>query len=334
MEMDDLKSPVCRWSSSLPVIPQSEVHIVVWEKVCCVPASPLTPTTKEKTTTAILKKPVENIKMESSTPKVSTRSHLNIDCNLDFMSPKNINKALLSPTQSSPTFLPPGSLNSITLLRSLPQKLGASNFEPYIPRKKRLVSCSCPNSPICTKHDPDRSASPLSSPLLSEPFLTWQDIKEQTTCKKINTDDVQSDSGYSSPPSVSSCSSLSVSQSSGIAVVPDGFEDLHVDGSIDNTMEDGLHCEGAKSSSKVCLSYDTNMDFSPGHSRHDIASHGHLHSIELANKLEELLPDCLLKNPKNFVNSSNTKDGKDLKLTDFGKLSDEQDQFIRDLLAT
>ena len=327
MEMDDLKSPVCCWSPCLPVISPSEVHIAVWEKASIVTAPPLNPATMKTTTTGVQEKPGENVKMECSAAKISSRPLLSIDCNLSLTKPGDINRALLSPTLGSP-LLPPVSVRSRSLSHGLPHKVGTGKFEPYIPRKKRLVSYSCPSSPICTKSDLDRRALALSSPMSPQPFLTWQEVKEQN--KKINADDLQSDSGYSSPASVSSCGSLPVSQSSIVLDVHQDHEKRGVDEPID-VIEDSRTCHDAKLNGSS--SYDMNNDLLQGAMKLEMSTHGPCHSIDLANKLEELLPDCLLENPHNFVHNSTAKDDRELNLTDFGKLSDEQDQFIRDLLA-
>ena len=330
MEADDLKSPVCSWCPLLPAIPPSEVHIAVWEKAATVIDSPLCRVTEKTATTSIQEKPVDVIKMDCSAQKISSKPLLNIDCNVSIDSLDDVKRGLLSPSLSVPSFLPPVSLRSRSLSHGLPQKMGGGQFEPYIPRKKRLVSFSCPNSPLCAKSDSDTSATPLSSPVLSQAFLTWQDIKEQN--KKINTDDLQSDSGYSSPASVSSCGSLPTGQPIHGDSVSDCLEDLHVysdekqvvEPCIDNTY--GL-------SSKNCLSYDTTTNLLQGVTKCSIPATDSCHSVDLANKLEELLPDCLLENPKGCINSNAAKDDKELKLASLGKLSDEQDQFIRDLLA-
>ena len=341
MEIDDLKSPLCRWSGSLPAIPPSEIHIAVWEKVCSVASSPMVQAAEKTTTGDIQEKLVKNTKVNCS-PVTSNSSMplLNIDSNLKVAPTTDVDKALLTQPLSSPLSLPP--LRSRTLsLGSQHHKLGVGKFEPYIPRKKRLVSYSCPTSPICVKADPDKSTAPLASPSLSQPFLTWQDIKEQT--KKINADDLQSDSGYSSPPSVSSCGSLCVSQSSIGTAVSDCLEDPHVvhaddkrdiDKSVINMVDGNFSCDITKLCESNVLSLcQAKPGLLPENARQQISPHDLCHSTELANKLEELLPDCLLENSKDFVHSDATKDGKKLKMADFEKLSDAQDQFIRDLLA-
>ena len=343
MESDDLKSPLCKWSASLPAIPPSEIHIAVWEKVCSVASSPLVQAAEKTTTGDIQEKHVKNIKVNCSPVTInSSMPLLNIDSNLKVAPTADVDKARLTQPLSSPLLLPPATIKSRTLsLGSQHHKLGVGKFEPYIPRKKRLVSYSCPTSPICVKADPDRSTAPLASPSLSQPFLTWQDIKEQT--KKTNADDLQSDSGYSSPPSVSSCSSLCVSQSSIGAAVSDCVEDPHVDRaddkrdidkSVSNMVEDTFSCDITKlCESNVFSSCQAKSGLLQDNTRQQISPRGLCHSTELANKLEELLPDCLLENSRDFVHSDATKDGKKLKMADFEKLSDEQDQFIRDLLA-
>lgn len=317
MELDDLKSPVCCWSSSLPNVLPSEVHIAVWEKVCTVSQPLLTPvatavkeSNKTELKTSFKEKLAEDVKMS----KTSFMSLLNIDCNTPMTSCKDIDKGLLSPPLRSPVL---SSLRGRTSSLVLPQKTRAGHFEPYIPRKKRLVSQSCPNSPLCR----DESVSPLPTP----PFLTWQDIKEQN--KKITVDDLQSDSGYSSPASVSSCGSLPPGQSNLGTTPNDHLEDLHehekgnIAGQTDHFHEGSLICNDSKLSSKVCSSHRTNKDL-----LHEVDS------LDLADKLEQLLPDCLLENPRDSKHSTTTN-AMETKLVDFVKLSAEQDQFILDLLA-
>lgn len=230
--------------------------------------------------------------------------------------------------------LPPLASRSRTL-QSVRPKLGAGSFEPYVPRKKRLLSYSCPNSPLCTNPDVEKSVSLLSSPLLSQSFLTWQDVKEQT---KVNADDLQSDSGYSSPPSVSSCSSLPVSQSSTETPVSDCVEDLpachedeNQDKEICNSVEDSLGCDHTEFhlSPSIFSSHKSKLDLQ-GEGRHDFAHFDPSHSIDWANRLEELLPDSLLDNSRDSEGRGSTKK---LKLAEIERLSDEQDQFICDLLA-
>ena len=340
MEIDDLKSPLCGWSCSLPAIPPSELHIAVWEKVCSVAASPLVQAVKKATTGDIQEKHVKSIKVNCSAAKVPSVPLLNVDLNLEVAPTADVNKALFMQPLSSSLSLPPVTTKSRTLsLGSQHHKLGVGKFEPYIPRQKRLVSYSCPNSQICPKADSDRSTAPLASPSLSQSFLTWQDINKQT--KKTNVDDLQSDSGYSSPPSVSSCSSLCVSQSSIGAIVSDCLADVHVDHAnekrdidkaVINLVEDNFSCDTTKLCSNV-FSCEAKSDLLHENAREKNSPRGLCHSTELANKLEELLPDCLLGNSWDSVRSDTTEDGKKLKLANFGKLSDEQDQFIRDLLA-
>lgn len=323
MELDDLKSPVCCWSSSPPNVLPSEVHIAAWEKVSTTLHPLLTPaatavkeSNKTELKTGFQEKLAEDVKMS----KTSFMSLLNIDCNTPMTSCKDIDKGILSPPLRSPMF---STLRGRTSSLVLPQKTRTGQFEPYIPRKKRLVSQSCPNSPLCH----DSSFSPLPSPKLSESFLTWQDIKEQN--KKIAVDDLQSDSGYSSPLSVSSCGSLPSGQSNLETSPNDHLEDLHghndekgnIAGLTENFLEGSLICNDSKLSSKVCSSHRTNKDL-----LHEVDS------LDLADKLEQLLPDCLLENPRDSKHST-TNNAMETKLEDFVKLSAEQDQFILDLLA-
>lgn len=330
MELDDLKSPVCYWRSSPPNVSPSEVHIAVWEKVSTALHSLLTPaattakeSAKTELKTSFKDKLVEDVKMS----KTCFTSSLNIDCNTPMTScTKEINKGLLSPPLKCPMFSPlRGRASSLVL----PQKTRPGRFEPYIPRKKRLISQSCPTSPLChdSLNDSDRSVCPLPSLKLSQSFLTWQDIKEQN--KKITVDDLQSDSGYSSPASVSSCGSLPSGQSNLGTSLNDHLEDLHeqsdekgnIGGQSDHFHEGSLICNDSKLSLKVCSSRRTNTDL-----LHQVDS------LDLADKLEQLLPDCLLENPRD-VKCSTTNDGVETKLEDFVKLSAEQDQFILNLLA-
>lgn len=330
MELDDLKSPVCSWSSSSLDVPPSEVHIAVWEKVSATVLHSLpSSVTKEINTTELKtsynEKLVEDVKMAKS-PSMPL---LNIDCNTNITSSGDTNKGIISPPLRSPMFSP---LRGRTSSLVLPQKTRAGQFEPYIPRKKRLVSQSCPNSPLCEndgKTDSDRSASPLSSPMLLQPFLTWQDIKEQN--KKLGVDYLQSDSGYSSPASVSSCSSLPPTQSNLSTSINDHLEELHEHGDAKQSVggqthhlhvrEDSLNCNDSKLFSKVYSSCQTNAELV-----HEVGS------LDLADKLEQLLPDCLLESPRDSEKGGNTN-VMETKLDDFGKLSAEQDQFILNLLA-
>lgn len=331
MEVDDLKSPVCRWSSVLPVISPSEVHIAVWERQNAFVQSPQYSAIRTIRTKNIPNEPANEAKQNFPTSRTLLMPSSKTDSNMNLISHGNDERILFSLSQRSAlSRLPPILLRSRSLFHESTQKLAIGKFEPYIPRKKRLVSYSCPNSPLCGKSDVETSATPLSSPLLPAPFLTWQDIKEQN--KKLKSGDLQSDSGYSSPASVSSCSSLpSCSSSNGDAVV-DCSEALHVHS--DEKQGFG-HCVDARSFSKNTLlcNCHSNTDLSQGVSNCTISHSDSCRSADLANKLEELLPDCLLENPESSLQSSAIRDDQKLKLTDFEKLSEEQDKFIRDLLA-
>lgn len=315
MELDDLKSPVCCWNSSPPNVLPSEIHIAVWEKGF--PTSH--PESNKPTTTELTI--VEDVKLAKNT----FSSLLNINCNTAVSSCKDVSDGPLSPPLGSPVFSPSrGRTHSLVL----PQKTRAGQFEPYVPRKKRLVSQSCPNSPLCNnnlKLDSDIDMSPLPSLKLSQSFLTWQDIKEES--KKIAVDDLQSDSGYSSPASVSSCGSLPSGQSNLGTLVNDDVDAVHdaTDKNPNNPTDSGGQTDHLCSGSDNCndLTLPSNVCL-PQRKNEDLVHK--VDSLDLADKLEQLLPDCLLENPK-INNAVETK------LENFVKLSAEQDQFILDLLA-
>lgn len=309
MELDDLKSPVCQWRSSPPNVLPSEVHIAVWEKVLTVSHPQLTPPEPNKPNTA------ELIIEDMEVAKNSSTSLLNIDCNTAVSSCKDVSHRLLSPPLRSPAFSPSRGRTSSLVL---PQKTRAGQFEPYVPRKKRLISQSCPNSPVC--NNSDMNMSPLPSPKLSQSFLTWQDIKEQS--KKIAVDDLQSDSGYSSPASVSSCGSIPFGQSNlGAPVSDDVHEPVDKKANTAGQADHLYRCDDLSMSSSVCSSQRKSTDL-----LHEVDS------FDLADKLEQLLPDCLLDNPRSAVKPCTTN-LMETKLETFVKLSAEQDQFILDLLA-
>lgn len=162
--------------------------------------------------------------------------------------------------------------------------------------------------------------SPLPSPKLSQSFLTWQDIKEQS--KKIAVDDLQSDSGYSSPASVSSCGSIPFGQSNlGAPVSDDVHEPVDKKANTAGQADHLYRCDDLSISSSVCSSQRKSTDL-----LHEVDS------FDLADKLEQLLPDCLLDNPRSAVKPCTTN-LMETKLETFVKLSAEQDQFILDLLA-
>ena len=330
MELDDLKSPVCCWNSSPPNVLPSEIHIAVWEKVFTT-SHPLLASepNKPNNTEPLI---VEDVKLV----KNPFSSSLNIDCNTAVSSCKDISDGLLSPPLSSPVFSPSRGRTSSLVL---PQKTKAGQFEPYVPRKKRLVSQSCPNSPLCNNNlmlDSDINMSPLPSPKLPQSFLTWQDIKEQS--KKIAVDDLQSDSGYSSPASVSSCGSLPSGQSNLGTLVSDYVDAVRAPmdknannptdqkgnsgGQTDRLCSGSGNCCDLTLSSNVCSLQRKNMDL-----LHDADS------LDLADQLEQLLPDCLLENPRSLAKPCSKNDVMETKLENVVKLSAEQDQFILDLLA-
>lgn len=337
MEIDDLKLQQSSWMSLFPNIPPSEVHIAVWEKVSSDLTSQLT-TLKD-----VVRRGTEQnltiMKEYCSDTKLSSRPLSNIDCNVATASAViNGKKTLVSPTSCRPdSFLPVIARGSQVSHKSQ-AKLKVGKFEPYIPRKKRLLSPSSTNSPVCTKQDSDIS---VSSPSTSQPFLTWQDIKEQTN--KLNVDDLQSDSGYSSPLSVSSCSSLPLSQSSSIGnSVSDYLEDVHTSNNpekqdLDKVTVDAVRnnfAGGIKVGLGVSLLSKEKSIILQGENQQKMSSHSsscNNYSIELASELDELLPDSLMENSKEFSLSDSVS--ANMKLADIEKLSDEQDQFIRDLLA-
>lgn len=319
MELDDLKSPECHWSSSPPNVLPSEVHIAVWEKVFTASLPLLTPEPNKPNKAEL--SIVEDVKVA----KNYFTSPLNIDCNTAVSSCKDVTShGLLSPPFKSPVFSP---LRGRTSSLVLPQKTRAGQFEPYVPRKKRLVGQSCPNSPLC--NNSDIGMSPLPSPKFSQSFLTWQDIKEQS--KKIAVDDLQSDSGYSSPASVSSCGSVPSGQSNLGTSVSDHADDLHepedknanAGGQTDHLCRGpSRNCNDLTMSSSVCSLQRKNTDL-----LHEVDS------LDLADKLEQLLPDCLLENPRSLVKPCTTSNLMETKLENFVKLSAEQDQFILDILG-
>ena len=316
MELDDLKSPECHWSSSPPNVLPSQVHIAVWEKVFTASRSLLTPGPNKPAELFI----AEDVKVA----KNYCTSLLDIDCNTAVSSCKDVTShGLLSPPLRSPVLSPSRGRTSSLVL---PQKTRPGRFEPYVPRKKRLVSQSCPNSPLCNNSDMDMS--PLPSPKFSQSFLTWQDIKEQSS--KMAVDDLQSDSGYSSPASVGSCGSVPSGQSNLGASVGDHADGLHepvtknanAGGQTDHLCRGSHNCNDFTLSSSVCSTQRKNTDL-----LHEVDS------LDLADKLEQLLPDCLLENTRSLVKPGTTNNVMEAKLENFVKLSAEQDQFILDLLA-
>lgn len=340
MEIDDLNFQHCSWVSLLPNIPPSEVHIAVWEKVSSNLISQLT-TLKE-----VVRRGTEQnltiIKESCSDTKCSSRPLSDIDCNVTIASTViNGKKTLNSPTSCGPDSSLPIIATGSRVSRRSQAKLKAGKFEPYIPRKKRLLSPSSTNSSVCSRQDFDISISSPLSPSPSQPFLTWQDIKEQTN--KLNVDDLQSDSGYSSPLSVSSCSSLPLGQSIGSGnSLSDCLEDVHTSNDaekqeLDKVTDDAVRDNFAgsvKVALSVSLSGKTKSSMLQGENQQKMSSHStswNDYSIELASELDELLPDCLMENSKEFSLSDSIS--ANLKLADIEKLSDEQDQFIRDLLV-
>lgn len=326
MEIDDVKLPLCHWTSSFPSIPPSEVHIAVWEKVSH--DRVLQFPTMKGSNTREPKKTLPNSREGRSAIENSSRPLSDIDCDVTIAQAGDREKVLLSPTSSSSGSLLPGTARNNQKSHNAQFKLQAGSFEPYIPRKKRLLNASSSHSPVCSKQDPARS--PL------QPFLTWQDIKEQS--EKLSGDDLQSDSGYSSPPSVSSCSSpLSIQSSSG-TTLSDCLEDIHVSNDLEkqdanketvNAVEDKFLQVSDQFAPGVSLSCKAKSRVLSDKTLPEASLSGSCNSIELANKLEELLPECLLGNSKEFSRG----DSSVLHMADFEKLSEEQDQFIRDLLA-
>lgn len=328
MEIDDLNFQHCSWMSLFPNVPPSEVHIAVWEKVSTDLISQLT-TLKD-----VVRRGTEQnltiIKESCSDTKLSSRPLSDIDCNVTTSSAViNGKKTLNSPTSCGPDSSLPIIATGSRVSHKSQAKLKAGKFEPYIPRKKRLLSPSSTNSSVCSRQDFDISISSPLSPSPSQPFLTWQDIKEQTN--KLNVDDLQSDSGYSSPLSVSSCSSLALSQSIGSGnSLSDCLEDVH---SSDDAVRDNF-AGSIKVALGVSLSGKAKSSMLQGENQQKMSSHStswNDYSIELASELDELLPDCLMENSKEFSLSDSIS--ANLKLADIEKLSDEQDQFIRDLLV-
>lgn len=321
MELDDLKSPICSWSSSLPNVPLSEVHIAVWEKVSVV-INPLLPLPKMKEIRTEIKtnhtaQPTQYTRMS----KISSMPLFSIHCSETITSSQDINKALCSPPPNSPALSPSRSRTALNL--SL--KTRSEQFEPYIPRKKRLVTQSCPSSPPCV-NNPTMDFNRITL----QPFLTWQEVKEQN--KKLSVDELQSDSGYSSPASVSSCGSLVSGQSNTAVSVDEPLEEVQEDDHVKRKVVGQTNCLD-----------DTNLVSKGLDSSSHIRSSGlvcKVDSLNLADKLEQLLPDCLLgnlrdseKNPRELA-KDRTVDGNETDLENIGNLSAQQDQFILDLLLS
>lgn len=319
MELDDLKSPICSWSSSIPNVPLSEVHIAVWEKVSVV-VNPLLPPSEMKISRSEIKsnhtaQPTQDTKMG----KISSIPLLSIHCSATTTSSQGINKALCSPPLISPALSPSRSTTALNL--SL--KTRSEQFEPYIPRKKRLITQSCPSSPLCF-NKPTRNSNRITL----EPFLTWQEVKEQN--KKLSVDELQSDSGYSSPASVSSCGSLASGQSNTAVSVDEPLEEIQERGHVKQNVAGQTNYLNDKNP------VSKGLDSSSHKKRSDLVYE--VDSLDLADKLEQLLPDCLLGNPRNSeknpreLGKDRTADGKETDLENIGNLSAQQDQFILDLL--
>ena len=322
MELDDLKSPICSWSSSPPNVPLSEVHIAVWEKVSVVinPQIP-PPKFKEISRTEVKTNHSAQPTQDTRFGKISSMPLLSIDCSATFAPSQDINKSLYSSPLNSPALSPS---RSRTVL-NLSLKTKSEQFEPYVPRKKRLVTQSSPNSPICI------SNSKLNSNgIAPQPFLTWQEVKEQN--KKLSFDELQSDSGYSSPASVSSCGSLVICQSN-----KDVSVDEHQEGPHENGNEK-QNVAGQKNYPNGTNLVSKSPDSSSCRRSSDLVCE--VNPLDLADKLEHLLPDCLLESPRDSEKNPRelaecrTIDSKETKLEKIAQLSAQQDQFILDLLLT
>ena len=315
MEIDDLKSPLCRWETSFPSVPTSEIHIVVLEKVCTDPHHlAMVPATKNLRglTANVGGTLAKEVFKDCSRSKDCSTQATNLDSKDMVNSRANQGNMGVSSTKSS-------------VLSTFPQKTKAGPlvFEPYVPRKKRPVAHSWPNSPVEVngfKCDTDRDTNVQFSSPLSPLFLSWQEFSEQSKAK-ANHSYLQSDSGYSSPASVSSCSSLPSTHAGVSHSTCDSCDDVHLEESVD------IHC------ASDFLENDSNtLQLLSVTDRHEEKPSDLCPSDSLVDKLEELLPDCLLENATGLVEF--TEDDMNLRLDDFQKLSAEQDQFILDLLGT
>ena len=176
----------------------------------------------------------------------------------------------------------PSVLNHITRTNSrsasqgvslLKRKFRAAQFEPYIPGKRKREEVSCPNFPLVmgtTEKNLDGGkldgSLSLNSPGYNSKkpaFLSWQEVAEHNR-KDILTYDSQSDSGYSSPASVSSCSSL--------AAVSDC-------GAVDGQTSE-IHCSSALPSANTIQQQGV------------LENKSQSECMKLVNGLEELLIDC------------------------------------------
>ena len=115
--------------------------------------------------------------------------------------------------------------NSSSKVFPLKRKLRASHFEPYIPGKCTTETESSPNPSTSSgevfkdsnkfKPDSNLQIDNTGEGLKKSTFLSWQEIAECSHKNKIAYDS-QSDSGYSSPPSVSSCGSSTALSECGV----------------------------------------------------------------------------------------------------------------------
>lgn len=223
--MNDLKSAKCRWSCDAPSVPASEVHIVVWEKIqplvepkkdCLTSTAKVTP---EKPRTH-LEKTSENCDPNKLTPalrKSCVESNAKKPGIVKATAPLALNNTTLAREQGNTTLSNTSvgvrtnscdpsadSERGVSLKRKLPK------FEPYVPRKQRLLTQSCPNSTqeFAAEKGLEEQPSVKSPPTSKASFLSWQEVEEHS--KGVASDDA-SDSGYSSNPSSVSSSGCQLS---------------------------------------------------------------------------------------------------------------------------
>ena len=200
--MDDTQSIVCRWEKGVPSFPLDEVHIAVWERAKlfqrkCLPV---------ETGAKVAGKPSEvlscNVKsttsklVPSEDGRIRETSVTRNGCLSESFANSHLNK--VKGSNGKMEF----NTNSITDTRkSVEVKANSAvekrknTFEPYIPKKKRSVSSALSKDEV--KIVPGFEDVPLPSHVKVE-----KDKLGASSC------DNQSDSGYSSPGSNSSCVSL------------------------------------------------------------------------------------------------------------------------------
>ena len=213
----------------MPSVPLNEIHIAVWERTSLYQKNVVSPKVCSETTTPRRRKIVPQQSLSSSNSKSvslpSKTRKLKDPLSLRRMGAEVVDEGVKKFEERKSNFVPETFVENnehSTENATCKRENNVETFEPYIPRKKRSTVAgvpatnsnypqSCPGDFAKVKDKPLCSLDENAEK--STDFLPWQDsisVQLGEKQKQAIACDNQSDSGYSSPGSNSSCTSLTL----------------------------------------------------------------------------------------------------------------------------